>query len=191
MVYRRRTLYRRKRRLTKSSILANRSAKAQSRQIASLNRKVNILTKANRPEILSLWRTFQRTFTNSALASNYDVSWYVSPWSPSGGKTFGTLQGAFCRSKGFTFNCVVEYSDSWSGNVSQSENHQRSATYRFVILQYRQSQSTRIGESDTFDRIFNATSTLASDEPRKQWIRRITEIRIEDTNDEIDLDALM
>lgn len=30
-----------------------------------------------------------------------------------------------------------------------------------------------------------------SEEPRKQWIRRITEIRIEDDNDEIDLDALM
>ena len=30
-----------------------------------------------------------------------------------------------------------------------------------------------------------------SEEPRKQWIRRITEIRIEDTDDEIDVDSLI
>ena len=47
-----RRYYRRNRKLTKASILTNRGAKAQSKQIAALNRKVNYLAKANRPEVL-------------------------------------------------------------------------------------------------------------------------------------------
>ena len=61
--------YRRNRRLTKSSILANRSAKAQSKQIAALSRKVNIIAKANKPEFRSIWIKYNHEFTNSSLKS--------------------------------------------------------------------------------------------------------------------------
>lgn len=164
MPFRRRKYIKHSRRLTKSNILANRSAKAQSKQIAALSRKVNILTKANRPEVLTRYVNYERTFTNASLASNYEVYWW-NPWyvGASGNKDYGdALQGQFCKSKGLNVRFNIEYSDSWSGNISQSENHQRTASYRIVILQNRTAGSLPQSASDIFSSVFNASSTLSS-----------------------------
>lgn len=155
--------YRRNRKLTKASIYANRSARSQSRQIAKLNSKVNYLTKQNRPEVLSKYWTYTRTFTNSSLASNYEIyTW--NPWSGNGSGDTGSADptGNFARCKGISIRLNVEYSDSWSGNVSQSENHQRTASYRFVILQNKSSSLTISSGNSLFDQIFNVSSTLTS-----------------------------
>lgn len=167
MVYARgrfRKNYRLRRRLTKASIYANKSARAQSRQIARLNSKVNYLTRQNRPEILTLWRTFSRTFTNASLASNYETGWYVHPWTNNfTGRSFNDdLQGNYCRIKGFSWDGIVEYSDDWS-NSNASQNHQRSASYRVVILQDKD-VSAQYSDSDLFSLIFNVGSGLVSDD---------------------------
>lgn len=163
MSFRRRKYTKRSRRLSKSYILTNRSAKAQSRQIASLNRKVNILTKQNRPEIMTRWVALTRTFTNSSLASNYDI-YYWNPWSTlyTGTGDFATIDGNFARNKGISVKFNIEYSDSWSGNVASSENHQRTASYRVLIAQVRDSNIGALNTTDLFNRIFNVSSTLSS-----------------------------
>lgn len=184
MVYYRRSYKRRyngKRKLTTSKILANKGARAQSYQIAKLNRRINYLTNQNRPEILTHWRVFDRTFTNSALASNYSVGWYVHPWGASSGKSYAeSLNGDFCRAMGFNFKAIVEYSDNWSGNRSESENHQRSASYRIVILQHRNNELS-LTDSNVFDRVFNVSSTTTSDDvnttqPLKSGIKSVFKV---------------
>ena len=153
--------YRRGRKLTKASIYANRSARAQSRQIARLNSKVNYLTKQNRPEILTKYWTYTRTFTNASLASNYEIYTY-NPWNGGSGDIGSAApEGNFVRCKGISVKLNVEYSDSWSGNVSQSESHQRTASYRIVLLQQKNSLVTDTGNA-LFDDIFNVSSTLTS-----------------------------
>ena len=62
---------RRRGKLTKARIYLNRGAKAQSKQRAALNRKVNWLAKVNKPELRVIYRNWSHTFTNSTLASNY------------------------------------------------------------------------------------------------------------------------
>lgn len=156
-----RKVYRRNRKLTKASILSNRSARSQSKQIARLNSKVNYLTKQNRPEVLTKYWTYTRTFTNASLASNYEIYTY-SPWNGGSGDVGSTSPtGNFARSKGITVRFNVEYSDSWSGNVSQSEAHQRTSSYRIVLLQQKNSLVSATGNA-LFDNIFNVSSTLTS-----------------------------
>lgn len=161
--YRKRN-YKRKRNLTKASILANRSARSQSKQIAKLNSKVNYLTRQNKPEILTRFVSLARSFTNSALASNYEV-YFWNPWTTiyAGSKDYSdSLNGDFCRCKSINVRFNVEYSDSWSGNVSQSENHQRTASYRIVIAQLRKTLPSAISSSDVFDQLFHTTSSISS-----------------------------
>lgn len=154
--------YRRNRKLTKATIYGNRSARAQSRQIARLNSKVNYLTKQNQPEIYTKYWTYARTFTNASFASNYEIySW--NPWiGGSGDLGSSSPHGNFARSRGISFKLNVEYSDSWSGNVSASENHQRTASYRIVVLQNRSSSLTITSGNALFDQIFNVSSTQTS-----------------------------
>ena len=156
--------YRRNRKLTKANIYGNRSARAQSRQIARINSRLNYISKINRPEVLTLWRTYERTFSNSTLAQNYEVEWFINPWADSyAGRSFtDSLQGAYCRAKGFNFDCITEYSDNYGPN-NIDEDHQRSASYKIVILQYKNA-TPPVSESNIFDSIFNVSNSLTSDD---------------------------
>lgn len=165
MVYRKRRTYKRNRKLTKAYIYGNRSARAQSKQIAKLNSKINYLTKQNKPEILTRWVSLDRTFTNAALASNYEV-YFWNPWTTiySGTSDYsGTPNGTFARLKNINVRFNVEYSDNWSGDRLQSENHQRTASYRVVIAQLRKT-STAMSASDVFGNLFHTTSSLSSND---------------------------
>ena len=153
---------RRNRKLTKANIYGNRSARAQSRQIARINSKVNYLTKINRPEILTLWKTYERTFTNATLSSNYETEWFINPWQDVyAGRSFNdSLQGTYCRAKGFNFDCITEYSDNY-GTTNIDEDHQRSASYKIVILQYKNA-TPPLAAGDVFDSVFNIENSLTS-----------------------------
>lgn len=120
------------------------------------------MTKQNRPEIFTKYWTFTRTFTNASLASNYEI-YSQNPWSGSGSGDLGSTvpSGNFARCKGISVRLNVEYSDNWSGNVSQSEAHQRTASYRIVLLQQKNSLVQSTGNA-LFDNIFNVSSTLTS-----------------------------
>lgn len=163
MVYfrRYRKTYRRNRKLSKANIYANRSARAQSRQIAKLNSRVNYLAKQNRPEIYTKYWTYTRTFTNASLSSNYEIyTW--NPWTGGSGDLGDTTpEGNFARSKGISFKINVEYSDDWADDTA-SQNHQRTASYRIVVLQNRTSSLTITAGNALMDQIFNVSSTTTS-----------------------------
>lgn len=128
--------------LTKSNIYANRSARAQSRQIAKLNSKVNYIRKSLKPEILVGYLMNNHTFTNSSISLNWDFM-SIYPWmtfthtdnASSSGGTFN-IQGNQCRSKGLTVRLVSQYSDNWNDSLAATD-HDQSAGYRILILQRR------------------------------------------------------
>ena len=160
--------------LTKSNILANRSAKSQSKQIAALSRKVNILAKANKPEFRSIWIKYNHEFTNSSLNSN----WYgmgLHPWLSSyagddqGGSGAMNLEGNYCRSKGLAVKLVSQYNEFQNAEIGTStitatEPRDICAGYRIVIIQEK--QATTPGESSQLysSSIFSTDSSTSSDE---------------------------
>lgn len=155
--------------LSKVNIYTNRGAKAQSKQIAALSRKVNILAKANRPEIRILYRNWSHTFSNGSLAANYDVS-ALGPWSTSytgDDQAAGSvdIQGNYCRCKGISVKMVSQYSDNWRDTIADA-SHDQNAGYRIVILQRK--TATPITDSDSsfpsLGDVFNFTSSLSSDD---------------------------
>ena len=129
---------RRYKRLTKASILSNRSARSQSRQIARLNSKVNYIRKSLRPETLVGYNMYDHTFTNSSMSLNWDFS-SIQPWggfthTDNAASSGHTIQGNHCTAKGLSIRMVVQYSDNWKDTLADSE-HDQSAGYRVLILQ--------------------------------------------------------
>ncbi|UPW41441.1 capsid protein [Dipodfec virus UA23Rod_5718] len=129
-------------RLTTARIYGNRSARAQSYQIAKINRTLHTYMKRNRPEIRVMFRTVDKTFTNNMFSNNFDY-FTLQPWQGSynGGNddvAGDELQGNYCRCKGLTFKGVFEYGDnSESESVSASHYHDKSAGFRVVLAQRR------------------------------------------------------
>ena len=152
--------------LTKSNIYLNRGAKAQSKQIAALNRKINYLAKTNRPEVLTKFVNYELTFTNGTFNENYHMfgfnPYYTSYSGDDEADADTDLQGNFNRCKGITLNLIAQYSDNWRDTIADTA-HDPSAGYRVVILQYRRSAPVGGGaDSITSASIFQSTSTLSS-----------------------------
>lgn len=138
--YRKNRKYRKYNKLTKSSIYSNRSAKAQSKQIARINSKVNYIQRSLKPEILVGYLMNSHTFTNSSISLNWDFM-SIYPWmtfthtdnaASSSGKF--DIQGNQCRAKGLTIRLVSQYSDNWNDSLS-AVDHDQSAGYRILVLQ--------------------------------------------------------
>ena len=161
--------YRRSRKLTKANIYANRGAKAQSKQIAALNRKVNYLAKVNKPELRIIYRNWSNTFTNSTLSSNFAIT-QLAPWNATytgDDQAAGdyALEGNFCRCKGISVKLISQYSDNWRDTIADA-SHDQNAGYRIVILQRK--IATPITDANynlpNLADVFNTTSTLGSDD---------------------------
>lgn len=94
--------YYRRRTLSTRNIYDKRSAKSQANQIYSLNKKVNAIARANRPETHILVNgPFTHEFTNSSLATIH--------------RTFGTgftPTGNYARLLNFTISGTFEYGDN-------------------------------------------------------------------------------
>ena len=156
-----------KRKLTTSKILANKSARAQSFQIARINRRISYLAKANRPEVRCIAREFENTFSNDTFSSNF-MTTTMSPWigsyiiddQASGSMNF---EGNFMRTKGYYLRLISQYTDNWRDTIADVK-HDASAGYRIVILQQR--QASPITESQTqyiqAQDIFNVSTSLTS-----------------------------
>lgn len=165
---------RRNRRLAKSNILTNRSAKAQSKQIAALSRKVNVLAKASKPEIRNIWVKYNHDFTNSSLNQSFHGT-AIHPWlgtyagSDQASDTY-ELEGNFCRAKGLSVKIVTQYNEFQNAEIGSStientEPYDVCAGYRIVILQEKQGNSPDGSTSSlTYDNVFATSSSVSTDE---------------------------
>lgn len=154
------------RKLTKASIYGNRSARAQSRQIARINTKLNRYIRQNRPEIRTIFRNYSHEFTNSALNSNYSgVS--LSPFSATytaDDNVYSTEpEGNFCRCKGISVRLITQYSDNWRDTIADAD-HDPSAGYHVIIFQEKLaaplSQASLV--TPIIQDIFNFTNSQSS-----------------------------
>lgn len=152
--------------LSKVNIAANRNAKQQSKQIAALSRKLNYITKQNKPEIRIKFVNFTETLTNSALAQNFRQLVTLSPWSNTytgddAATTQNELEGNFNRNKGISLKAVVEYTNDFTGDES---DNQLAASYCILIVQEKipklptESGVTTYSIGDIFDLANSTTS---------------------------------
>ena len=159
--------FKRSRVLSKVNIAANRSARAQSRQLMALSRKVNYLAKVNKPEIRVKFTNFNFTLTNSSLATNFYQMSTLSPWSQTytgddAATTQNELEGNFNRCKGISLKLITEYGNDFTGDES---DNQLSASYRLLIVQERVSKLateagvTNYAVADIFDMTSSTTSS--------------------------------
>ena len=153
--------FKRYNKLTKANIYLNRSARAQSKQIATLSRKVNYLAKNNKPEVLIKFVNFTHQFTNSALNTNFKYS-TLSPWSNSftgDDQAAGSvaLEGNFVRMKNISVKCIAEYANDFTGD--ETDNN-LSASYRILVVQEKipTDNVTSYNVSDIFD-VSNSTTS--------------------------------
>lgn len=154
-----------KRVLSKVNVAANRSARAQSKQIAALTRRVNYIAKVNKPEVRIKFVNFNYLLTNSALASNFRQLSTLSPWSNTytgddAATSQNELEGNFNRCKGISVKLITEYANNFTGDESDL---QLAASYRLLIVQEKVSKLANetgvpnYAVADIFD--INNTST--------------------------------
>ena len=164
--YRRgRKYHRRNRKLSKAYIYGNRSAKAQSKQIAALSRKINYVAKQNRPETRTMWREVQQTFTNSTFSGNFDYFTF-NPWMATynGGddtvdNTF-ELEGNYCKCLSLMFNGLFEYTDA---ETADSTSHDHSACVKIVMCQRREAVPVNTAPTNYSARdFFNVPTSVSS-----------------------------
>lgn len=162
--YRRRS-FKRGRKLTTARIVANRSARAQSFQIAKLNKRISAVAKATRPEVLVKYVNKEMEFTNSAFSTNFNQidfdPYYTSYAGDDDADADINLQGNFNRCKGISLKLVTQYSDNWRDTIAD-EAHDASAGYRVVILQVKRAIPIGATPSGSIGSIFNSTSNLSS-----------------------------
>lgn len=107
MVYRGRRSYRRyrKRKTLGSYAIATRtSARSQARQIYALNRKVNLIQRRTKPEIM----TWTQALAGSPVWSNTGALSWVAPVGPEQ-NTENEVQGHFARLLGFNLYAAINY----------------------------------------------------------------------------------
>ena len=158
---------RRSRTLSKVNIAGNRSARAQSRQIAALSRKVNILSRTTRPETLIKFVNFNAAFTNGALSENFKamaLSPFTATYTSDDDVQNANLKGNFNYCKGISLKVLSQYSDNWRDTIADAA-HDQNAGYRIVIVQ--QKIAVPLGQASYTPQIqdvFNTTNTLSSDD---------------------------
>lgn len=120
--------------LSKKSIYGSRSARAQSNQIAALNRKINYIAKRDRPEIKIVSNgSSTYKFTNglgSSIWAQVDMP-VPSPSSPADNGMVGNQ----CHMKNLYFNFYTEYYNS--STTGYHNNESSGGILRIVALQYK------------------------------------------------------
>lgn len=121
--YRRGKKYFRRRTLSTRSIYNKRSSKSQANQIYALNKKVNAIARANRPDTHILTSDpITQEFTNSSLATVHKS--YSSGLTPNGN---------YCRLLSFKISGTFEYGDN--KEAFPGIEVPRAGTIRLVIWQ--------------------------------------------------------
>lgn len=129
--------------LSTRRIFSKTSAKNQAVQIYRLNRKVNAINRANKPETkVVISSPFTNTYSSSALSSIY-YTWI--PAYPGHGVSESDYEGSFVRSKSLTCYYNLEYFNSSATGYHNSES--AGCTVRFVVFQLK-SQTTTVNQSN-------------------------------------------
>lgn len=129
--------------LSTRRIFSKTNSKNQAVQIYKLNRKVNAINRANKPETRVVVSTpFSNTYSSSALSSIY-YTWI--PAYPGHGVSEGDFAGSFVRSKSLTCYYNLEYYNSSTTGYHNSES--AGCTVRLVVFQLK-SQTTTTNQSN-------------------------------------------
>lgn len=165
-VYRKKTYNRKGKTLSKGNIYRKKSAYSQARQIAALNRKLNRISKLNRPEIVS--KLFQASKTFNGLGSNSVISdtflgfmiqpstecYYNYNASSYSGSVFPAIQGTYLQIWGGSLKFSVQYNNNIViGDVARPF----SANVRVVILMRKSSYNNSVASTDPASYIDNYT----------------------------------
>lgn len=128
--YRRGKKYFRRRTLSTRSIYNKRSSKSQANQIYALNKKVNAIARANRPDTHILTNgPISQQFSNATLASLSKS--YASGLTPTGN---------YCRLLDFSISGTFEYADN--KEAYPGVDVPRAGTIRLVIWQSLQTKAS-------------------------------------------------
>lgn len=125
------------RNLSTRNIFSNRSAKSQATQIYSLRKRLNYLSKINRPEVKVLYNDAQSfNFDSQTLLNTYKS--FLVPL-PSEGSGDNERIGNFIRVKSLQLNLSLEYYNSSESGYHNSESS--GSAYRIIIGQYNRALS--------------------------------------------------
>lgn len=164
--YRKKRNYRKRKVLSKNNVYRNRNSYSQARQINALNRKINKISKMNRPEIRSKLFQASKTFngldSQSTVADTYlgfqiqpttDAYWNYNSNSYSGG-IFPAIDGQYLQIWGGSLKFTVQYNNNISiGDVARPF----SANVRVLILLRKSSYNTSIANTTPASYIENYT----------------------------------
>lgn len=131
--YRRRYNRFNRRNLSNRNIYGKTSAKNQAKQIASLRNRLNRLHSITRKEIRNYQETYNKTFTNSALASIYDTF----------ALTDNYMSGQWTKLRGLSINGILEYGDN--REAYPGVDFTRSGSVRIIVYQTLQSRNQSVG----------------------------------------------
>lgn len=120
--------------LSKKSIYGSRSARAQSNQIAALNRKINYISRRDKPETKIVNSSvYNKRFTSKLLSDVYTVVVPALP-TPSGTSDSGMV-GDVCHMKSFKLNLYCEYYNTSDTGYHRTES--AGGVVRIVAIQHK------------------------------------------------------
>ena len=157
---------RRNRKLSKAYIYANRGAKAQSRQIAKLNSKVNRLSRLTKPEVLCRIYKVSYTFKNDTFSNTWGLVPF-SPWTTTnmiggdGQNNDSIIEGTFARARSFQLRLIAQYSDNHKDEIAAID-HDPSAGYRIIVAQAKNAITPGATNSYFINDIIMTNSSLYS-----------------------------
>lgn len=131
--YRRRRSYRRNRRsLSNRNVFGKTSAKAQSRQIASLRNRINTVYRRTKPETkVLLGSAIKHSFTSSALDDVWFAGVFPMPTPNNGGDS--GMVGNYIKPLSLQLNGTIEYYNSSATGYHNTES--AGCMARVIILQ--------------------------------------------------------
>lgn len=146
--YRNRRNYRNRRTLSGYNIASRTSARNQSKQIYSLSRKVNYLTRLNRPEI-----KVEEGESTYSFNTNFTVPYgfFFNP-------QFDAIDGNFIRTRSLRLGGSLRYSDNYD-EITINQGYIRSVSVRILIYQLRQATSS---DSPSLANILQLDGNLAA-----------------------------
>lgn len=156
-VYRKKRNYARKRKtLSKGNVYRNRNSYSQARQIVALNRKINQISKLNRPEIrqklFQASKTFNQLDSNSTQADTY-LGFQIQPNTDTyfnynagsySGSIMPAIDGQWLQIWGGSLKFTVQYNNQISvGDVARPF----SANVRVLILMRKAAYNISVGNT--------------------------------------------
>ena len=132
-------------------VYTNTSAKAQAKQIAYLNKKVNRLTYANRPEIKQWISAYgSKQFSSSALSTTFKTIYLKGP---NKGEDQGERIGDNIKVKNISARFYFEYYNTAASGFHNSESS--GACVRIIALQRKNTERSYDTTIDANSVIFN------------------------------------